>query len=361
MQAAELSRVWSAGIEAIEPLLSDTVLFEWWSGEERPCRGPGEVMGILHGQVDPVDGRLPSLVFEDLPGGLILADSGDEPGIVVVVQVEAAKVVRMVQYDSRERAIENGVTPVAEEPTVYPPGVLPTDDPLAQVAVQAIHSGDIAGLRDLLEAHPELATVRLGSPRNMTRTLLHVVTDWPGHFPAGAHSVAALVAAGADVDARFTGPHRETPLHWAASSDDVAALDALLDAGADIEADGAVIGGGTPLADATAFGQWNAARRLIERGAKTKLGEAASLGLLDRVHAHLAEDDPTPQDLTSALWMACHGGQQAAAELLLAHGADLNWIGYDHLTPLDAAVRGEATDLAGWLRDRGARSAKESR
>ena len=65
------------------------------------------------------------------------------------------------------------------------------------------------------------------------------------------------MTAGADVNARFTGPHTETPLHWAASSDDVEALDALLDAGADIEGDGAVIGGGTPIADAVAFGQWN--------------------------------------------------------------------------------------------------------
>jgi ankyrin repeat protein len=55
--------------------------------------------------------------------------------------------------------------------------------------------------------------------------------------------VAALVAAGADVHARFTGPHTETPLHWAASSDDVGVLDALLDAGADIEAPWRVLPG----------------------------------------------------------------------------------------------------------------------
>jgi ankyrin repeat protein len=47
---------------------------------------------------------------------------------------------------------------------------------------------------------------------------------------AVAATVAALVEAGADVNARFTGPHTETPLHWAASSGDVAVLDALLDA-----------------------------------------------------------------------------------------------------------------------------------
>ncbi|MEZ5256304.1 MAG: hypothetical protein R2705_05285 [Ilumatobacteraceae bacterium] len=71
-----------------------------------------------------------------------------------------------------------------------------------------------------------------------------------------AQTIALLVAAGAGVDARFEGPHTETLLHWAASSDDVAALDALLDAGADIEADGGVIARGTPLFDAVAFGQW---------------------------------------------------------------------------------------------------------
>src|SRR6185503_2808131 len=84
-----------------------------------------------------------------------------------------------------------------------------------------------------------------------TITLLHVATDWPGHFPDVVKTVKTLIMAGADVNARGSGPHTETPLHWAASSDDVEVLDALLDAGADIEAQGAVIGGGTPMSDAT--------------------------------------------------------------------------------------------------------------
>src|SRR5215213_2901587 len=130
-----------------------------------------------------------------------------------------------------------------------------TDDHLAVAAVTAIHRGDVAGLRTLLTEHPALATVRIGDdePGGMSRTLLHVVTDWPGHFPRGAEVVAALVEAGADVNARFRGPHAETPLHWAASSNDVTVLDALLDHGADIDAPGAVIAGGSPLQDARAF------------------------------------------------------------------------------------------------------------
>ena len=50
-----------------------------------------------------------------------------------------------------------------------------------------------------------------------------------------------------------------------ASSTDVAVLDALLEAGAAIKATGAVIAGDTPLIDSVAFGQWTAARCLIER------------------------------------------------------------------------------------------------
>src|SRR3954463_9553795 len=164
------------------------------------------------------------------------------------------------------------------------------DDPLARDVTEAIRSGDAGALRRLLDAHPHLARSSIASPDGgQARTLLHVVCDWPGHVPGAAAKIGALVAAGADVDARFVGPHDETPLHWAASSDDVEALDALLDAGADIEADGAVIGRATPRAAAASCGQWAPARSLLERGARTNLWQAAALGLADRVRDELAQ------------------------------------------------------------------------
>jgi hypothetical protein len=238
-----------------------------------------------------------------------------------------------------------------------------TEDPLAVRAVEAIHSGDLPTLRRLLSEHPDLATARLGDddPDGMSRTLLHVATDWPGHFPNGAATVALLVEAGADVNARFHGPHAETPLHWAASSDDVEVLDALLDAGADIEATGGVIAGGTPLTDARAFGQWRAAHRLVERGAQTTLQDVATLGLMDRLEEYFAtEAPPAPDEIDRAFWGACHGGQRGAAEYLLHRGADVNWIPpWEQLTPLDAAERSEAAELVEWLRARCAKSASE--
>jgi ankyrin repeat protein len=232
---------------------------------------------------------------------------------------------------------------------------LPPDDPLATAAVDAIHKGDVEALKILLEANPDLATARIGG----SRTLLHVASDWPGHFPNVTATIAELVARGADVDACFIGPHTETPLHWAASSDDVAALDALLDRGADLEAPGSVIGGGTPLADAVAFGQWQAARRLVERGAQANLWQAAGLGLMSRVEQHFASGAaPTPDEVTKAFWSACAGGQRATAEYLFDHGANVNWIGYNGLTPLDAATRSGAMEVVEWLSSVGAKAAK---
>ncbi|WP_328773504.1 ankyrin repeat domain-containing protein [Streptomyces sp. NBC_00286] len=266
---------------------------------------------------------------------------------------------------------------------------LDSQDPLAVEVTEAIRAGDVAALRQCLAEHPGLATARIvqRGPGAGSRTLLHIAADWPGHYPHGPAVVATLVAAGADPNSRFEGAHSETPLHWAASSNDVPMLDALVQAGADIEAPGAVIGGGTPLADARGFGQWRAARRLLELGARTTFEDAATLGLLDRVKVFVegpgvngprvddpgvaghgvegpepADDkpaDPEPVDhaaLTRAFWGACHGGHLATAEYLLAHGADRDWIGYDDQTPLDIARAADADAVVRWLREQGAKS-----
>jgi len=218
-------------------------------------------------------------------------------------------------------------------------------------AVQAIRSGDVAALNLYLSQNPAAAHERIDGQR----TLLHVATDWPGHFPHVRQTIVALAHRGADLNAPFLGRHSETPLHWAASSDDVDALDALLDLGADIESPGSVIDGGTPLSDAVAFGCWRAARRLVERGARSTIWQSAALGLMGRLQEHFAGDTkPSPRDVTNAFWNACHGGQLEPARYLLAQGAELNWIGHNQLTPLDAAVRKRHEEVIAWLRAEGA-------
>jgi ankyrin repeat protein len=223
---------------------------------------------------------------------------------------------------------------------------------------EAIRSGDIATLNRLLTQNPEAANARPDGQR----TLLHVATEWPGHFPNVRQTIVALADHGVDLNAPFHGGHAETPLHWAASSDDIDALDTLLDLGANIEASGSVIGGGTALSDAVAFGCWRAARRLIERGACATIWQAAALGLTDRLRQHFAprqDPRPLPQEVTNAFWNACHGGQLESARYLLAQGADLNWVGHNQLTPLGAAARKGHDDVVAWLSAEGAAGTTE--
>jgi len=231
---------------------------------------------------------------------------------------------------------------------------IPADDVRAVQIVTAIQSGDVATLQQQLRDSPDLATARIVDEGGVSRTLLHVVADWPGHYPNGPSIAATLIAAGAEVNAGVIhpGPNGppETALHWAASSDDVGVLDALLDHGADIEAPGAVFTGGPAMSDAVVFAQWRAARRLLQRGATTTLWQAAALGLLERVERFCTHTPPpAAEQITNAFWHACRGGQRAVAEYLLSRGADRNWIGYDHKTPLDVAHERGDGDLVQWL------------
>ena len=228
---------------------------------------------------------------------------------------------------------------------------------LATELVLAIRTGDVDAVSRLISESPALARGPLGG-RFEARTALHVVCDWPGYFPNGPEVVRRLIAAGADPDYRDATPRSETPLHWAASSDDVDVAAALMDGGADIEVpDGSI---GTPLDNAIGYACWHVARLLVARGARVdKLWHAGALGLLGNLEELLAAD-PTAEDISQGFWHACAGGQRRAAERLLAAGADLNWEpDYAHGTPLDAAggLGTRQENVITWLRQKGARSA----
>jgi uncharacterized protein len=90
------------------------------------------------------------------------------------------------------------------------------------------------------------------------------------------------------------------------------------------------------------------------------VSDAASLGLLNRVEMIFAQaPGPDREEITQALWSACNGGQLAAAQYLVEHGADINWIGWDDQTPLDLVDENTEAELTGWLRAQGAKHAKE--
>jgi uncharacterized protein len=226
-----------------------------------------------------------------------------------------------------------------------------SSDPMAIAAVNAIRAGDSLSLAALLAQHPSLATGQIHD----TRTPLLVATDWPGYFPNGPAIVRLLIAAGADPNADSGGNRPETPLHWAASSDDADVADALIAGGANLETPGGSIG--TPLDNAIGYGCWNVARLLVQRGARVdKLWHAAALGILPRLEELLhSAPDPSPDDINEAFWQACHGGQRRAAERLLASGADPGATpGYSDQAAVEvaAALGTQRENLVTWLRNR---------
>ncbi len=232
--------------------------------------------------------------------------------------------------------------------------------------VQAIRAGDVATVDRLLGADPTLATTRVDG-----RSMLHHATDWPGHWPEVARTIERLVAAGADPNTRVPHPDNpnvaETPLHWAASSNDVAAVNALLDAGASVDSVGGIFDGCTPFAEAVIFGNHEAAVALMDRGATVHLPGAAALGRADLVDAFFDESgqlrsgvgqmpnwsEPPPAQalLDRALWFACQRGHLEIARALRDRGADPSVVlDPPGTTALEEAEANDHATVASWLR-----------
>ena len=233
------------------------------------------------------------------------------------------------------------------------------DDPIVISLVDSITKGTLGTLVDLLKQHEGLANVSVvAADKSWECRPLHYATDWPGHFPNIPETIRILIEAGAEVDTRGDDPNGETPLHLAASSNDVGALDALIDGGASMAALGASTDGGTALSNAINFGNWEAAQRLVERGSPATIGEAAALGMLERVQRCFEEGKACRDGIQYAFWMACSRGHLDVVRLLLDKGAEINngqdW-GHGAETALSAAEKGKYQEVIKWLKEHGAR------
>jgi ankyrin repeat protein len=159
-------------------------------------------------------------------------------------------------------------------------------------------------------------------------------------------AIRVLGARGADVHARESN-RGQTALMWAAGGKHPAAVKALIELGADVNARSA--GGFTPLMFAAREGDPESARLLLDAGARiddtTPSGESALLvaaasvsGLTARDYRHVPEPS----------------GHETAALLLVARGANINQADTLAMTALHLAVETRKRDLLKTLVARGA-------
>jgi len=208
-------------------------------------------------------------------------------------------------------------------------------------ANEAIRSGDVRKLAQLLAENPELVHIRV--IRN--RTLFNQLADWPGRWPRRLESAALLIGAGADPNVR-SGPneHAETTLQEAVSCYDASLTELIVEAGA--SPDG-LDDDRRPMAEALFYQAPAAAQVLVDHGATIDLEFAAGLGRMDLMPTFFDADGkllpsagthhppvtpvPVPPEpgagnelLEQALVYAAIAGQQESAAFLIDRGADVN-------------------------------------
>jgi ankyrin repeat protein len=244
------------------------------------------------------------------------------------------------------------------------------DEPVSrfEAAVEAVISGDLAALRSMLQAHPELA--RACSTRRHHATLLHYlgangVESYRQTTPANAVDVAkVLLDAGAEPDALADMyDARCTTMSMLVSSSppahaglQIVLAETLLDHGAALEGPGT--NWQSALMTALAFGFLPTAQALARRGAPVStLPAAAGLGRTGDAARLLPAADSRSKHI--ALALAAQHGHADVARLLLDAGVDPNRYnpeGYHpHATPLHQAVWFGHADVVRLLVERGAR------
>ena len=243
-------------------------------------------------------------------------------------------------------------------------------------AFRALEARDGPALKRLLQRHPRLARERGTNGNSLLNLAVSLAARAKGN-PAAASLVDTLLDAGADVnDANDRG---WTPLHQAAYSNQDAIAAALIERGADLEAD-AHGSGGTPLIVALFWGHREAADLLGRysvapgnlraaaglgnqdawekcfRGEKTLAPEAFAARGFYRPHSGFPDWHPSadPQEvLDEALVWASKSGRIEVLPRLLRAGARLDADPYRG-TPLIWAAACNRLETVEWLIDHGA-------
>jgi ankyrin repeat protein len=230
-----------------------------------------------------------------------------------------------------------------------------------EAAADAIITGDIDTLKKLLEKDPEL--VRMRSTREHRATLLHYVSangveGYRQKTPKNAVKITELLLkAGAEVDAEAdvygggatTLGLAATSLHPFVTGVQNPLIQILLDHGAQI--DHKTSGGNQQSAvmACLANGRGEAAVYLADHGAYLDLESAAGVGRLDVVKSYFNErgrlkPKTTKKQLQLAFLYACDWGRNNVVEFLLDKGVNLKGHGGDGQTATHWAAIGGHLD-----------------
>jgi hypothetical protein len=220
-----------------------------------------------------------------------------------------------------------------------------------EAAADAIIKGNIKTLKRLLREDPRLVHVR--SMRQHGATLLHYVSangveGYRQKTPANIVEITELLLkAGAEVDAEadvYGGGSTTlglvaTSVHPFRAGMQNPLLQLLLDYGAEIDHKTGAGNRQNSVLGALANGRPEAAAYLAERGARLNLEAAAGLGRLDVVKSFFKNGiTPAKKKLQSAFLYASGRGHKDVVEFLLSKGVDLADGGRVGQTPLHWAV-----------------------
>jgi len=240
-----------------------------------------------------------------------------------------------------------------------------------EAAADAIVTGDIQTLRQLLAQDPSLISAR--SHRSHNATLLHYVAangieGFRQKTPKNIVDIAKLLLdSGADIRATsnaYGGPSTvlglaATSIHPFRSGVDQPLLETLLDRGASTESPAGAGSGQSAILGCLTNGRGNAAALLAARGARLNLETAAGAGRMDVVQSFFTDDGKlkppaTQRQLQRGFLWACQFGHLAIAEFLLDRGADLRDQAETSETGLHWAVVGCQLPVIQFLLKRGA-------